>query len=768
MQYKNAAIIAGLAAQQVAAFGWTDASSYSCPGNTNNHCSNQQQGGYDWSGLGTGSFSSYGSNSFSGFSCSNSFGKRDLLSKRGFQSKCITGNLDDSPSMSCGNHDSMTIDTMHVSSSQNTDVDCEYSMPDGSTCHETHSCSVGGSIFQNTQCGGAKSVTFKPGSNAPSGCSIGVHSVGFHCGPPSSSVPPYSPSTSSVPAPSSSAPVSSSAPGCYGGSCSSSVPASSSAPCYGNSCSSSVVVPSSPTPCYGDSCSTTVPLSTSPVTSSAPCYGASCSSSAPVPGCYGGGCSSSSVVPVSSSAPVPGCYGGGCSSSVPVSTSPVTSSAPAPGCYGGACSSSVVPVSSSAPVPGCYGGDCSSSSVVPVSSSAPAPGCYGGACSSSSVIPVSSSAPAPGCYGSSCSSGSFSPVSSSASCYGASCSSSSQSVPVYGSSSSSVVVPVSSSSAPGPYPTPNCPGLLPRCLNTWMYMSGCKDNADANCFCGNEKFIKNVMGCISAWSGSDSETQAAASYLMGLCASHVSTNPAIITACPSTVTPGPSPSPVDYSSSAVGYSSSAVGYSSSAVGYSSSAVGYSSSAVGYSSSAVGYSSSAVGYSSSSPASPVTSEALGKPAPCTTITYSSPVVVPGTYTTGVSSGFTIPGSSYTTTLVTTVTVPEVSTKMDNFCFKTFINHVHDRSNSPQTPSRSLEKPPAPSASEPATQAPYQPTQLQRQAPVRMAAALHLASLLHQLALALPLAPAGAPQLRAHPAATRSFPPLVQAGRLGPAW
>ena len=156
MHYKNAAIIvAGLAAQRVVATsGWTDASSYSCPGNTDNSCSDSQQGGYDWSGLDEGDFRQYGSNDFSGFKCSNSYGKRDLLTKRTFQSKCITGGLDDQPSMSCGSDDSMSIDEMEVSSDQDADVECEYGMPDGSTCKEYHSCSAGGSVFKNTQCGG--------------------------------------------------------------------------------------------------------------------------------------------------------------------------------------------------------------------------------------------------------------------------------------------------------------------------------------------------------------------------------------------------------------------------------------------------------------------------------------------------------------------------------------------------------------------------------------------------------------------------------------
>ena len=619
MQYKGATIlVAGLAAQQAAAFGWSDAGSFSCPGNTNNQCSDSQQGGYDWSGLQPGSFDSYGSNQFSGFTCSDGgFGKRDLLSKRGFQQKCITGSLDSNPSMSCGDNEGMSIDQMQISSTHDADIDCEYGMPDGSTCHETHSCSEGGAIFQNSQCGGAKSVTFKPGKNAPPGCSIGVHSVGFHCGPPSSTVPAQVPSSSAPPPPPSSSPPPYQ---CTGPQCSTSAPPAppSSAPpyqCTGPQCSSSspALTPSSSAPpygCVGPTCSSSVtaPVSSVPPASSAPppygCSGADCSSSQAVPTpsssasapppCYGADCSSSSAQPVTSSAPPVPCYGGACSSvpapssapPAPSSAPPAPSSAPPAPCYGDSCSSSAAPASSSSPPVPCYGDSCSSSVAVPVPSSSGSPPCYGAACSSSAQ-PASSASSAPGCYGSSCSS--------------------TQGVPGYA-SSSSPASPASSSSAPPSYPTPNCPGLLPRCLNTWMYLSGCKDNADANCFCGNEDFIKKVMGCIGAWSGSDSETQAAASYLMGLCAPHVPNNPAIITACPSGVQPAGTPA---------GYTPSSAG-------------------------------------------PITSApAPGKPAPCTTITYSSSVVIPATFTTGVSSGLTCPGSSITTSLVTTVTVPQVA-------------------------------------------------------------------------------------------------------------
>lgn len=157
MQYRNAAIVAaGLMAQQGAATGWLDFSAYSSPDNTDVKCTEKQQGGFNWEGLNTGSFDSYGGNKFSGWECKeDGYGKRDVLTKRTFGSKHIQGKLHSNPSWSCDQDDeSMSIDEMEVSSSEDTDIDCEYSMPDGSVCKETHSCSSGGSIIKNSQCGG--------------------------------------------------------------------------------------------------------------------------------------------------------------------------------------------------------------------------------------------------------------------------------------------------------------------------------------------------------------------------------------------------------------------------------------------------------------------------------------------------------------------------------------------------------------------------------------------------------------------------------------
>lgn len=89
MQYKTAAFVAVGLASSAAATGWLDEDAYSSPWNTDNQCTEPQHGGYDWSGLDDGSFSNYGSSSFSGFSCGNSWGKRDLLTKRTFQ-RCVS------------------------------------------------------------------------------------------------------------------------------------------------------------------------------------------------------------------------------------------------------------------------------------------------------------------------------------------------------------------------------------------------------------------------------------------------------------------------------------------------------------------------------------------------------------------------------------------------------------------------------------------------------------------------------------------------------
>ena len=81
----KAALIAAYVAVALsghASAGWIDAEILSTPSNTDNDCNGDQQTGFDWSGLPTGSFSSFGGFDFSGFTCSNSFTNRSAPSKR--------------------------------------------------------------------------------------------------------------------------------------------------------------------------------------------------------------------------------------------------------------------------------------------------------------------------------------------------------------------------------------------------------------------------------------------------------------------------------------------------------------------------------------------------------------------------------------------------------------------------------------------------------------------------------------------------------------
>lgn len=445
-----------LAVGQTVATGWRlDAQQYSCPDNTNNECSTDQKSGYNWDNLETGDFSSYGSNKFSGFKCGNSFGKRDGITKRSFQDKCITAEIHKEPKIECDGKDKMTIDSYQVSSSWDTDIDAHHEMPDGSTCKQTHKCTQGGNTVYNTQCAGSTSVTFKPkkgdsGKNEKGeSCSIGIHSIDFKCtdNRPSTTQPAYSASTASS------------------ASEYTSVVETTSSAASSYETTSDVETISS----YGSSStevSTTSSTEVSPETTS--------TSGLPAFSSYA---NVSSTVPVETSVDVPSSYVTTDSSATETTASSTTGS---PETSLPAYESSTIDTTTS-------------STIVGPESSAPA---Y----ESSATVPTNSSAPA----------------------YSAT-------------TSSDVEAPTQT------YETPNTPDLLPQCVNTWIGQTDCKDNADASCYCRNAEMIKKVMGCLEAWSDDDEQTQAAASYLQGICAQYVPENPAIITACPSAGKPSSTP-----------------------------------------------------------------------------------------------------------------------------------------------------------------------------------------------------------------------------------
>jgi hypothetical protein len=479
--------VAGLAVGQAAATGWRlDAQKYSCPQNTNNQCSTDQKTGYSWDNLEPGSFSSYGSNKFSGFKCGNSLGKRDGVTKRAFQDKCITADINKEPKIECDGKDKMTIDSYQVSSSWDTDVEAHHEMPDGSVCKQTHRCTQGGNTVQNTQCAGSTKVTFKPkrgesGKNEQGdSCSIGIHSIGFKCDDngPSSTQPAYSASTTS-----SEVETTSSAASSY--------ESSTEVETISSYESSSTEVP------------TTSSTDISPETTSLAASSYETSTEAETISSYG---SSSIEIPTTSSTGI----------------SPETTSS--------ATSSEVESISS-------YG---SSSSEVPITSSTESSPETTGIPAFSSYANVSSTAPAESSVGVptsySTTSTEVSPESSVPAYESSSTVPTNSSAPVYSATTSSdAEVPTET------YATPNTPDLLPQCVNTWIGQTKCKDNADSSCYCRDAEFVKQVMGCIEAWSDDDDQTHGAASYFQGICAPYVPQNPAIITACPSAGKPTATP-----------------------------------------------------------------------------------------------------------------------------------------------------------------------------------------------------------------------------------
>ncbi|KAI0097004.1 hypothetical protein GGR51DRAFT_486801 [Nemania sp. FL0031] len=180
--------------------------------------------GFDWSGLDLGNFGSYKGFSYTGYTCSQKFGKRDTLTGRSFQSKCITGKAtgskDSSPKMSCDKSqgvDKTSISEFQITPEFDCDLEFHYTMPDGSSCKHRSSCKSSGTVVKNTQCGGATDVTVVYPSQPEKGkdsCDYGIHSISFDCSGPKPtthhsysvvtptyaiSTPTYAVSTSSTP-----------------------------------------------------------------------------------------------------------------------------------------------------------------------------------------------------------------------------------------------------------------------------------------------------------------------------------------------------------------------------------------------------------------------------------------------------------------------------------------------------------------------------------------------------------------------------------------
>uniref|UniRef100_A0A8H7TUY2 Uncharacterized protein n=1 Tax=Bionectria ochroleuca TaxID=29856 RepID=A0A8H7TUY2_BIOOC len=164
---------------------WQNAGSFTCPGNSNNECKDEYKGGFDWSDLTTGSFSSYNGFNFNGWSCgeSASWGKRTGGSKV-IKASC---GKESTPSFGCGSNsgvDKFTVSHFDIDVEFDCRLEFHYKMPGGSTCKQSSSCKKGGNKISNSQCGGATDVEIHwPVQDSPKpSCEIQIPSIGFDCG----------------------------------------------------------------------------------------------------------------------------------------------------------------------------------------------------------------------------------------------------------------------------------------------------------------------------------------------------------------------------------------------------------------------------------------------------------------------------------------------------------------------------------------------------------------------------------------------------------
>ncbi|KAG6058743.1 hypothetical protein E4U32_004463 [Claviceps aff. humidiphila group G2b] len=196
----------GLGAHAGATFdfgsGFTHAPSFNTPHNVDNQCTPEQEKGWDFKDLPTGSFDKYLGFQFGGgWNCEAS--TRGMLQGRTFGNiaKVISGlcPLNGGLDIGLGAHagvDAFSIGSIDLSTEFDARLEFHYDMQDGSVCKHSADCKKGGSTIVNNQCGGAKKVkiVYPPQpSTSKNTCKISCHKISWHCGnggspPPSGQV----------------------------------------------------------------------------------------------------------------------------------------------------------------------------------------------------------------------------------------------------------------------------------------------------------------------------------------------------------------------------------------------------------------------------------------------------------------------------------------------------------------------------------------------------------------------------------------------------
>jgi hypothetical protein len=106
-----------------------------------------------------------------GWACAKSFGKRDLLTKRTFNTKCAKNTVTKEKPATFGcdkdkKKDGFSVKEVDVSVDHDVDLEFHYKMGDGSTCKQKAPCKASGTTVKNTQCGGAQSVEIHLGNSS--------------------------------------------------------------------------------------------------------------------------------------------------------------------------------------------------------------------------------------------------------------------------------------------------------------------------------------------------------------------------------------------------------------------------------------------------------------------------------------------------------------------------------------------------------------------------------------------------------------------------
>ncbi|KAJ4298628.1 hypothetical protein N0V88_003659 [Collariella sp. IMI 366227] len=496
---------------------------FTCPGNTDNTCTDKQRPGFSWDDLDIGDFFSYKDFNFNNWKCedeSGDWGRYRFAARTG--KKVIGGTCSSdkkkSPSFGCGSGvDKFSLGSIHVRPEFDCDLEFHYDMPDGSSCKHRSPCKKSGTTVVNRQCGGAKNVTIvfpqQPNKPKPS-CTIKVPTISFECStkPPKTRTTTKAPTTTKPPVQ-----VTTTSEVKPGSTSTTPADVSSTSVAPGGSSSSAAPVVSSSTVAPGQQTSTSTPpaqgSSTSPAQDSSTSP-AQDSSTSPAQDSSTSPAQDSSTSPAQQSSTSPAQQSS--TSEAPVtktittsydsistifttSTQTITKCEPTvPSCPANSVSTTVVTIAVS-------------TTICPVTETLTT-------IETTSVRQTSAGQTSAGQSSASVAVSSSAVVSSSA----AVAVTSSTAVAV-GGSSTGIVTSVK------PVETLPCPGVVPSCMNTFLFNVGCDSNTDTECFCPDAIFVKNVYDCFFAHGQTDAIIAEAVAYFQGICGKWVNENPAIAT-----------------------------------------------------------------------------------------------------------------------------------------------------------------------------------------------------------------------------------------------